>query len=288
MPASRRYSGSVSGPQLAVPRPRWAASRWMIVSATGTRSMSWSAAARSAARKWVTETWRGVVELDPEAGPGARRRARASGRRRGRRSPAGGRTGRTGRSRSTPRCRRGRRARGPGRSRCGPDPNQRRSSASGTTSSTVPTRARSVSASGSVARLGHRDAAIGKRRVGRLVRDHVPGRGDVLAAYDRRRAIVLDADEPSLEPIDAELGPALGHPADPVVVGRRSPQREGRRRGQQRVDEAAVRVERDRARRDRGPRGHRRDGGARRLSRPAAAGRRPRSRPAPTAARPRS
>ncbi len=30
--ASSRYSGSVSGPQLAVPRPRWAASMWTIVS----------------------------------------------------------------------------------------------------------------------------------------------------------------------------------------------------------------------------------------------------------------
>src|SRR4051812_25483584 len=50
VPGPIRYSGSVSGPQLAVPSPRWAASRWTIVSARGVSSTSWVALARSAAR----------------------------------------------------------------------------------------------------------------------------------------------------------------------------------------------------------------------------------------------
>ena len=87
-----------------------------MVSATGTTSMSWVAAARSAARRWVTETWRGWSSSIRRPRP-SRRAARASGRRRGRRSPAGGRTGRTGRRRSTPRRRPARRASGPGTSR---------------------------------------------------------------------------------------------------------------------------------------------------------------------------
>src|SRR5688572_27224265 len=59
VPGPTRYAGNVSGPQLAVPRPRWAASRWMTVPGRGTRSPWWVAAARSAARKCVADTWRG-------------------------------------------------------------------------------------------------------------------------------------------------------------------------------------------------------------------------------------
>src|SRR5204862_1881234 len=59
VPGPNRYWGSVSGPQLAVPRPRCAASSWTTVSARGLSSTSWVAEARSSARKWVAETWRG-------------------------------------------------------------------------------------------------------------------------------------------------------------------------------------------------------------------------------------
>ena len=79
MPGPTRYSGSVSGPQLAVPRPRCAASRWTIVSALGVSSTSWVAAARSAARRCVAETCRGSSRTSPQAT--TRRRRRASSQR---------------------------------------------------------------------------------------------------------------------------------------------------------------------------------------------------------------
>ena len=41
----------MSGPQLAVPSPRWAASRWTIVSGLGVSSSAWVAAAGAAAQQ---------------------------------------------------------------------------------------------------------------------------------------------------------------------------------------------------------------------------------------------
>src|ERR1035437_5361478 len=61
-----REPGSVSGPQLAVPRPRCAASRWTTVPATGLSSTAWPAAARAVARKGGAGTPAGGVEGEPE------------------------------------------------------------------------------------------------------------------------------------------------------------------------------------------------------------------------------
>ena len=69
----------------------------------------------------------------------------------------------------------------------------------------------------------------------------------VLGADDGRAAVPFDADETAFEVVDAERVPALGHAADAVVVGRSAPEREGRGCGETRMDEATVRIERDRS-----------------------------------------
>ena len=71
-PARRGTGAGCPGRTTRCPRPRWAASRWTIVSGRGTSSGWWVAAARSAARWWVAETCIGCV----------RRRGGARGRRR--------------------------------------------------------------------------------------------------------------------------------------------------------------------------------------------------------------
>src|SRR5439155_14299667 len=80
VPAPMRYSGSVSGPQLAVPRPRCATSTWTIVSDRGWSSTSWVAVARSAARKCVADTWpgRASASRSPRAFSSSRSRQRTA------------------------------------------------------------------------------------------------------------------------------------------------------------------------------------------------------------------
>ena len=84
----------MSGPQLAVPRPRWAASRWTIVSGARRRARRRGSPRRGPRRGGGSPTpgaaRRGRCRRPR---PAASVRARASGRRRGRRSPAAGCTG---------------------------------------------------------------------------------------------------------------------------------------------------------------------------------------------------
>ena len=245
-PGAIRYSGSVSGPQLAVPRPRWAASRWMTVSATGVRSTSWVAAARSAARWWVTETWLGVSEVDPEAATGTRlaelqpahvgvtavllgpdvRDVLVGDRRR----PAA--------DEARPLAIR------VGLVRAGAEPAQ--ALRPGHDLEDRADAAEVVQLVGDVDALGDGDPAVGEGRVGGLVRDDDRAAvGDVRVADRGRRAGPLDRARAAFQLVHAPLAPARGHPADPVVVGRGAPQRERRRRRQERMDEAAVVVDLD-------------------------------------------
>ncbi len=211
---------------------------------------------------------------------------RASGRRRGRRSPAAGCTGRTGRRPSSASARAGRRADGPDRSRAARVPNHSSRSRPAASSRTVPTR-------GEVGQLGRDDRRSPRPRSPRRrapcdaprARRAMTGARPVLATDDGRRALPIHRQRDcGAEPVDAPGGPAVGHPADPVVVGRRAPEREPGRGGEQRVDEPTVAVE---------LRGH----GRRRLRpgrapsatpprparrRAATRARRPRSRPAPS------
>ncbi len=206
--------------------------------------MSWVAAARSAARRWVTDTWRGASSVDPQAGAGRRRSARSQrtsawppfscGRMYGtywsvtvdRQMPT-----------RPPRLRSGYVSCGPDRTSAAPPDRTR-------PRGRCPTRARSVRSSGrsrSPRRRCHRRPGACRRpRAGRRSRPPV--------TYSLRTTVrgpaALDADQAPLEPVDPELRPARGHPADPVVVGRGAPERQGRRGGQQRMDEPAVGVER--------------------------------------------
>ena len=69
----------------------------------------------------------------------------------------------------------------------------------------------------------------------------------VRVADGGRRAGALDEPGRRSSRSTPQLAPARGHPADPVVVGRGAPERERRRRREQRMDEAAVVVDLDRA-----------------------------------------
>ena len=116
----------------------------------GTSSTSWVAAARSAARRWVAETWRGSVELDPQAACRAASRqlepadvgVAAVLLRPDVRDVLVGRRSTRQRPTSPPRFR-------SGYVSCGPAPNQRNAlEPAATVSRTVPTRGRSASSSG--------------------------------------------------------------------------------------------------------------------------------------------
>ena len=107
--------------------------------ATGTTSMSWVAAARSAARRCVTETWRGSSSSIRRPSPVARQLEPADIGVAAVLLRADVRDVLVGR-RSTTRRRSARRACGPGTSRAARIPNQRSASRPGQSSSTVPTR----------------------------------------------------------------------------------------------------------------------------------------------------
>ena len=189
----------------------------------------------------------GLVELDADAGRSRRptRQPRASGRRRGRRSPAAGCTGRTGRRRSTPSSPiRPPRLRS-GYVSCGPEPNQRSVSWPGRelehgadarqvverrpgSPRTRRPRARRRGAACTSPRAAPRCRLRSCRRCGR------PSRAPRRSTPTRRRS---RRSTPGLRP-------ARRHPADAVVVGRGAPEREGRWRGEGRVAEEAVVVER--------------------------------------------
>ena len=67
-----------------------------------------------------------------------------------------------------------------------------------------------------------------------------PAAGDDVRGDDDGAVPLLDRHQPAFEPVEAELGPPVRHAADPVVVGRRAPQREPGRCGQRRVHQQAV------------------------------------------------
>ena len=179
----------------------------MTVSATGTRSMSWSAAARSAARTWVDRDLARLVELDPEAGAvdagelePADVGVAAVLLRPDVRDVAGPTTVDRQVPTRPPRLR-------SGYVSCGPEPNQRRSSGPGTTSSTVPTRGEVGQLVGQGRRLGHGDAPVDEAGVDGLVLDDDPGRGDELGCGrpcsgppGRRRRVAARAGRPRAPP----------------------------------------------------------------------------------------
>ena len=214
-----------------------------------------------------------------------RRAARAGGRRPGRRSPAAGRTGPRGRSRTTTSGRAARRASGPGRTPAARARARSRPRSPATVSKAIPTRGTSVSASGTVIRSSIADAA---RRSGGS-----SARGGSTSPPPVRSSAVTTVASPSRS-IEIRrrsrrsrpsVAPAAGHAADPVVVGRRAPQARLGRAGEERVDEPAFAVEE--------PRDVDAAGGRLREEAPAGAQRRSgpspsRDRPPPTARRLRS
>ena len=133
---------------------------------------------------------------------------------------------------------------------CGPDPNQRRSSGSGRDLERPSRRARGRQARRGASRSPRRRC---RRRRGRCRRPRAGRRcrsaGRELGAHDGRvapsRSMPTSRRSSRSTP---SVRPARRHPADPVVVGRGTPQRQGRGGGQQRMDEPAVRVERRRCR----------------------------------------
>ena len=126
---------------------------------------------------------------------------------------------------------------------CGPvaEPSPARSSP-GTTSRTVPTRAQVGQLGRDVGGLLDVDRAASARAETPLVRDDDAGRRPYSLGRRSPRPVAFDGDEPPLE-LDRRPGARqrVGDAADPVVVGRRAPQRTARRRGEQRVDEPARR-----------------------------------------------
>jgi hypothetical protein len=95
-------------------------------------------------------------------------------------------------------------------------------------------------------RLLDLDAAIAQAMERLLVTDDRSRERSVLALDDRRVAIAADRHEPPLEAVEPPLLPLLREPANPVVVGRRAPQRQARRCGEHLVDDEPVRVDLDR------------------------------------------
>ena len=226
-PSRTTYGASVSGPQLAVPTP--AVGGVEVDDGLGARAQLVVVGGRVEVGGAVT--WqRGHLARRVELDHGRRRRAirrGASGRRRGRRSPAAGRTARAARSPSTPQRRPARRAAGRGTSRAGPRPNQ-------------------ATASWPGRELEHRADARQVVEVGRDRRPSPrPGPGRAHRAESRCGVGDLDARRrssrwPGRSPrrpaaLDASSAagratrrphavPAVGHAADPVVVGGGAPQ----------------------------------------------------------------
>ena len=260
--------------------------------APGRARSSWLRAARSAARKWVAEAWLGRPKREPQAAPaGPRSAARSSARRRGRRSPAAGRSGQPGPSRlplqrpsSPPRCR-------SGYVSWGPLPNHSSSSRPAVVSRTVPDPGdvrqlrrdldllvdpdRRRPASGRQALLvGHADAGRGRDRCsGR--RSSPPSRSIDSSVRRSSRSRPHAAQRAAIPPIRS------------LSVGARHRLSVGRG-GQQRMDQEARAVDLDLGRRSRSwpPAGRRL---RRRLAAPSGElrRRRPRSRPVPRPGRPR-
>ena len=108
----------------------------------------------------------------------------------------------------------------------------------GQSSSTVPTRARSREHSGISAVSVTVIAAVGEGAVPRLVLDrHAAGRSRTRRRRPSSSPSRLMDSRWLAQTIDTPVGPAACHPADPVVVGRGAPQAQGRRNGDQRVDQ---------------------------------------------------
>ena len=72
--------------------------------------------------------------------------------------------------------------------------------------------------------------------------------GSAISAPDHRhRSLVVDPVEGPVEPVEAPGDPLRAHPTDAIVVGRGAPQAQGRRSGEQWVDEQAGDIELDRS-----------------------------------------
>ena len=241
----------MSGPQLAVPRPRWAASRWTIVSGAGTSSTSWVAAARSAARKCVAETWRGRSSVDPQPAPASVASARASGRRRGRRSPAAGCTGRAARltvdapATDEPAALAVR----IGLVRAGPEPLELLEPGHDLEHGADP-RAGRRGRPGCSTASSTRIAAAGRPadRCSWPMTRPMPARRVSLRTIVVARRLRSIADEPPLEPVEPQAAQRPADAADPVVVGRGAPQRQASGGRPAAVDEQPVVVDVDRRR----------------------------------------
>ena len=237
------YGARVSGPQLAVPTPRWAASMWTMVSARGRSSTSCAAASRSAAVEWVAETWPGRSRSTriPPSGPRDPEPARVGVAAVLLRPDVGDEL--VGDGRPPPPD-----PPAPGSVRVrlvrpAPEPLERLVAGRELEHRADPREVvdlgrhldRFLDADPAIAGerepLGVSDLEARGRRPGRPDGDRVGG--------------PLDPVEPARQRRQAPGRPAGRHPADPVVVGRGAPEGQGRRRRERGVEEVPLVVERD-------------------------------------------